>query len=158
MAEEKNFYLTRLGLEKIEKEYEHLKQIKLAKTKGETPVVIHSEEVNPELIALQEDLELLDIKLSEMERILKNVRLIEQPTKTNRNTITLGATILADINGKTEELTIVGTLEASPEHGMISNESPVGQRLLGKKIGDRVAVDAGKRIFYKIKKISYNLS
>lgn len=158
MTKEKSFYLTRLGLEKIKKEYEHLKSIKLAKTKGEAPVVAHSEEVNPELIALQEDLGLLDIKLSEMEKILKNACLIEQSPKSGRNTVELGATILVDINGKPNELTIVGTLEANPDRGMISDESPVGKILLGKKIGDRVAIDNHGKIIYKIKKIAYNLS
>jgi len=55
------------GFEKIKKEYEELKQIKLSKTKGEVPGVLHSEDVNPEFLALQEDLGLLDIKMAELE-------------------------------------------------------------------------------------------
>ena len=62
MIEEKSFYLTRQGLKKIKKEYEELKQMKLSKTKGEAPVILHSEDVNPEYLALQEDLGLLEIK------------------------------------------------------------------------------------------------
>jgi transcription elongation factor GreA len=158
MMEGKSFYLTRQGLKKIKKEYEELRQIKLAKTKGEAPAILHSEDVNPEFIALQEDLGLLDIKLSEIEKILKNARIIKNPVKTAQASVDLGATVLVDINGKNNELTIVGTLEADPDQGKISNESPVGKILLGKRAGDRVAVDPAGKITYKIKKISYNIS
>ncbi len=154
---EKNcFYLTRAGLQKIKKEYQDLKQIKLAKTKGEAPAIVHSEEVNPEFIALQEDLELLDIKLAELENVLKNACLIKNSPKAA--TVGLGATVLVDVNGKPHEVTIVGTLEADPEKGLISDESPVGKFLLGKKIGDRAALDPAGKIIYKVKKISYHLS
>lgn len=155
---EKNFYLTKSGFKKIRQEYEELKQIKLAKTRGEAPAVLHSEEVNPEFIALQEDLGLLDIKLVEMENIIKNARLIKVPPKVGRDQVNVGATVLVDINGKDQELTLVGTLEADPEKGRISNESPVGQVLLGKKAGEFASLDGNGKIIYKIKKISYNLS
>ncbi len=158
MAEEKKFYLTRLGLKKVKREYEELKQIKLAKTKGEAPAILDSEEVNPEFIALQDDLGLLDIRLSELENIIKNACLIKSPAKPDRNTVDIGATVLVGINGKNQKLTLVGTLEADPETGKISNESPVGKVLIGKKIGDNVLLSEKGKIIYKIKDISYNLS
>ena len=125
MLEEKNFYLTRQGLEKVKKEYEELKQIKLSKTKGEAPVILHSEDINPEYIALQEDLGLLDIKLADLEVVLNNVRLIKNPAKNDQAAVGIGATVMVDINGRDNEFTIVGTLEADPDKGKISNESPV---------------------------------
>ena len=158
MMEEKSYYLTRQGLKKIKKEYEDLKQIKLSKTKGEAPVVLHSEDVNPEFLALQEDLGLLDIKLAELEMIIKNARLIRTPGKNGQSTIDLGAKVLVDINGRDNEFTIVGTLEADPNLGKISNESPVGKVLIGKRVGDQVALPSPSKMIYKIKKISYNES
>ena len=158
MLEEKNFYLTRQGLEKVKREYEELKQIKLSKTKGEAPVILHSEDVNPEYIALQEDLGLLDIKLADLELILKNARLIKTPAKNEQMAVGIGATVMVDINGRDNEFTIVGTLEADPDEGKISNESPVGQLLIGKKIGDRIAPNPQTKTFYKIKKIAYRVS
>jgi len=158
MIEEKNFYLTRQGLKKIKKEYEELKQIKLSKTKGEAPVLLHSEDVNPEYLALQEDLGLLDIKLADLEVILKNASLIKTPAKNEQAAVGIGATVLVDINGKNNEFTIVGTLEANPDEGKISNESPVGQVLIGKKTGDLVSIGAAGKTVYKIKKITYNIS
>ena len=156
--EEKNFYLTRQGLKKIKKEYEELKQIKLSKTKGEAPAILISEDVNPEYLVLQEDLGLLDIKLAEIETILKNARIIKNPPKDAPLTVDLGATVMVDHNGKNSEFTIVGTLEANPDQGKISNESPVGRILLGKKIGDIVKIASPERSVYRIKKIAYNLS
>jgi transcription elongation factor GreA len=158
MIEEKSYYLTRQGLKKIKKEYEELKQIKLSKTKGEAPVILHSEDVNPEYLALQEDLGLLDIKMAEIETILKNARIIKNPPRTAQAAVDLGATVHVDINGKDSEFTIVGTLEADPDKGMISNESPVGRVLIGRKVGDTIAVNSPSKITYKIKKIVYNLS
>jgi len=156
MTAEKKFYLTRAGLKKIKKEYEDLKLMKLAKTKGEAPVIMHSEDINPEYIALQEDLGLLEKKIEDFEAIILNAQLIKPPAKTIQETVGLGATVLVDINGHKNEFKIVGTLEADPDSGMISNESPVGSVLMGKKVGDE-AITPGKTI-YKIKKISYTLS
>lgn len=158
MIEEKSYYLTKEGLKRIKKNFEELRQMKLSKTRGEAPVILHSEDVNPEYLALQEDLGLLDIKLAEMETILKNVHLIKTPPKTLQDTVGLGATVLVDINGSKDEFTIVGTLEANPAEGKISNESPVGQVLLGKKAGEQIQIGNPTRTVYKIKKIQYTTS
>ena len=158
MLENKNFYLTRQGLKKIEKEYEELKKIKLSKTKDEAPVILHSEDVNPEYIALQEDLSLLDIKINELETILKNRHIIRTPSESAQKMVNLGATVLVGINGENNKFTIVGTLEANPDEGKISNESPVGKILIGKKVGDTVTLNPDSGIAAKIKKISYNIS
>ena len=158
MLEDKNFYLTRHGLKKIEQEYKELKQIKLLKTKDEAPVILHSEDVNPEYIALQEDLSLLDIKINEIENILRNTRIIKIPPENTRKFVNLGATVLVGANGKNSSFTIVGTIEANPDEGKISNESPVGKTLLGKKVGDSITLNPASNSIGKIKKISYNLS
>jgi transcription elongation factor GreA len=52
----------------------------------------------------------------------------------------------------------VGTLEANPAQGKISNESPVGQILLGKGVGEEIKLNSPTRTVYKIKKISYTTS
>jgi transcription elongation factor GreA len=54
--------------------------------------------------------------------------------------ITLGSTVRYELGGETEELTIVGTAEASPGSGRISSASPVGKALLGRRAGDEVVV------------------
>ncbi len=158
MIEEKKFHLTKEGLEKTKKEYESLRKLKFSKTKGEIPKIWHSEDLNPEYLSFQEDLSFLETRLSELEYILKNVELIRLPSKEKQNVIGLGAKVLVEVEGQRDEFEILGTLEADPVIGKISNESPVGQALLGHKIGDEVVVSSPIKTIYKIKKIKYQTS
>ncbi|PIR71752.1 MAG: transcription elongation factor GreA [Candidatus Nealsonbacteria bacterium CG_4_10_14_0_2_um_filter_37_10] len=156
--EEKKFYLTKEGLEKIKKEYRDLKNLKLSKTKGEVPKIWHSEDLNPEYLSFQEDLSFLETRLAELEYILKNAQLIKPPLKEKQKVINLGARVLVEVDGQNDEFTIVGTLEANPAIGKISNESPVGRALLGHKVGDAVVISSPIQTVYKIKKIKYQIS
>ena len=158
MTEEKKFYLTKEGLAKIEKEFNDLKVLKLAKINGESPKILHSEDLNQEYLSFQEDLSFMESRITELEYILKNAELIKTPAKNQRNTVGLGATVLVDVEGQKDEFTLVGSLEANPVLGKISNESPVGSALLGHKKGDAVIVSSPIRTTYKIKKIDYKVS
>jgi transcription elongation factor GreA len=155
----KKFYLTKEGLEKLKKEYETLKALKLSKLKGESPKILHSEDLNPEYLAFKEDIGFLESRIAELEYILKNFELIKIPPKERQNVVNLGATVtLEEKDGQINEFMIVGTLEANPNEGKISSESPVGKALLGKKVGDEVVIVSPIRVVYKIKKIKYQLS
>lgn len=149
------FYLTKQGLEKLKKEYQALKKLRFSKINGEIPKILHSEDVNPEYLSFREDLSLLEKRLGELENILKNFELIKPAAKSKQKAIDLGAKVTLDVDGQTDEFEIVGTLEANPLLGKISNESPVGQALLGHQIGDEIDVSSPIRIVYKIKKIEY---
>jgi len=153
--EEKKFYLTKEGLEKFKKEYRDLKNLKLSKTKGEIPKIWHSEDLNPEYLSFQEDLSFLESRIAELEYILKNTELIKPPPKEKQNMVNLGATVLVEVDGQNDEFMIVGSLEANPAIGKISNESPVGRMLLGHRVGDEVVVSSPIQTVYKIKKIKY---
>lgn len=155
MSEERKFYLTKEGLEKLKKEHKDLKELKLAKTKGESPKILHSEDFNPEYLAFQEDLSFLQIRLVELENILKNANIIKPPAKEKQNIVNLGATVFVEVDGQKDEFTLVGSLEANPSLGKISNESPVGRALLGHRTGDEVVVSSPIQTVYKIKKIKY---
>lgn len=152
---QKKFYLTKEGLEKTRREYEDLKNLKLSKTEGEVPKIWHSEDLNPEYLAFQEDLEFLESRLNDLEYILKNSEIIKAPSKEGKNSIGLGATVVVQVDGQPDEFTLVGTLEANPSLGRISNESPVGQQLLGHRVGDEVVVSSPIKTIYRIKKIKY---
>lgn len=158
MTKEKKFYLTKEGLEIIRREYKGLKDLKNFKTKGETPKIWHSEDLNPEYLSFQEDLSFLETRIAELEYIFKNAELIKAPPKEKQNIINLGAQVIVGVDGQTDEFEIVGTLEANPAIGKISNESPVGKILLGHKVGDEVIVSSPIMTTYKIKKIRYNIS
>jgi len=155
MVEEKKFYLTKKGLENIKNEYKVLKNLRLAKAKGEAPKILESENLNPEYLSFQEDLSFLETRIVEIENILKNVELIRSPSKKMSKVIGLGATVMVNVGGNKYEFTIIGTLEANPFLGRISNESPVGKALLGHKIGDEIIVSSPIKTIYKIKKIRY---
>lgn len=155
IMEERVFYITNKKLREIKQEYEKLKKNLSLKTKGEIPQVLTSEDMNPEYLLFQEDLIFLYSRKQELENILKNYKLIKLPLKKNRDKINLGAKVLVEVDGQKDEFEIVGTLEANPTLGRISNESPVGKNLLGYKIGDEVAISSPIKTIYKIKKITY---
>ncbi len=140
MSEQKKFYLTKEGLERFKKEYQALKELRLAKVKGEVPRTWQSEDLNPEYLSFQEDLNLFEFRIAELENILKNAELISPPSKDKQNIVNLGAKVTAEINGAIDEFIIVGTLEADPSNYKISDKSPIGQALLGKKIGETVVI------------------
>lgn len=156
MVNEKKFYLTEEGLVRFKAEYQHLKKIKSLKTKGEFPKAWHSEDLNPEYLSFQEDLNLIETRLAEVTAVLKNPELIKTPPKENRNTVNLGATVLVEVDGQIDEFTIVGSLEANPSLGKISNESPVGKALLEHRVGEEVIISSPIKVTYKIKKIRYS--
>lgn len=159
MAQEKKFYLTKEGLERIKKEYKDLKNLKLSKIKGEIPKILESEDINPEYLAFQEDLSSLEARIADLEYILRNSEIIKTPPKEKQNIINLGATVtLEELDGQINEFMVVGTLEANPSEGKISSESPVGKTLLGRKIGEEVIITSPIKVIYKVKKIKYQLS
>tara|TARA_Y100000310_G_scaffold253580_1_gene260452 strand:- start:312 stop:791 length:480 start_codon:yes stop_codon:yes gene_type:complete len=154
---EVKYYVTKEGLQKIEKDYQQLLAFKKKKTTGEeVPSIWHSEEVNPDYLTFQEDMSLLETKLNELELILKHIELIKVPVKKDRSAVSLGAHITVEVDdGQIDEFEIVGTIEANPSLGRISNESPVGSAFLGKKMGEEVVVSSPKKTVYRITKIKY---
>lgn len=156
MTGEKKYYLTEEGLVRLKAEYQHLKKLKSLKIKGEFPKVWHSEDLNPEYLSFQEDLNFLEARLMELRKILRYAGLIKIPQK--RDVVCLGATVLIEVDGQRDEFTIVGSLEANPSLGKISNESPVGKALLDHRIGEEVVVSSPIKVMYKIKKITYSIS
>jgi len=137
----------------VKKEYESLLKIKMFKTQSEAPNILESQDLNPEYVSYKEDLELLENRLLELENVIKNVVIIEKPPKGKADFIDLGAIVLVENGIQKEQFTIVGTFEANPDSGKISNESPVGRALLGHKAGDKVSVF---KTIYKIKEVKYN--
>ena len=98
----------------------------------------------------------LEGRIRELEHLLKNAQVIAE-TKENKNTVTLGRTVIVREVGTDldEEYTIVGPPEANPAEGRISNESPMGKALIGKKVGQVVKVTSpGGLIEFEIIKVT----
>jgi transcription elongation factor GreA len=133
----KLFRLTQAGVDELKVELATLIEkrsviadaIKTAREQGDL-----SE--NAEYQTAREEQDRNEARISEVENILRNVEVIKKPKGDNK--VQLGSNIKLKSDGKTKEFQIVGTVEADPLSGKISDESPVGQALLGKKVGDSV--------------------
>ena len=157
--EEKKFYITKEKLKEIKREHDELVAFEHNKITGqEAPKILQSEDVNPEFISFQEDVESLRAKIDHLKSIIDNHEIIKAPPKENHSFVSIGARVILAHHGKDDEFTIVGTLEANPDAGKISNESPVGMALLGKKIGDEVHIVSPHNRKYKIKDIKYEIN
>lgn len=98
---------------------------------------------NSEYQEAREEQSRLETKINQIEELLRNFSIIQNSTS-GRATVHIGSKIKVKKNGVTVVYHIVGSQEASPENGMISNESPIGKCFLGKKVGDKFAVKIPK--------------
>ncbi len=145
MAEEKKIILTSEGLKKLEDELENLKvvrraevavKIKEARSQGDL-----SE--NAEYDAAKEEQAEIESRIVTIEKMLRNVEVIEEK-ELSKNKINLGNKIKLYDEEFEEEVTytLVGSAEADPQEGRISNESPLGIALIGHGVGDEIEVNA----------------
>ncbi|MCX6718178.1 MAG: GreA/GreB family elongation factor [Candidatus Staskawiczbacteria bacterium] len=155
----KIFYITKGKLYELKKEYEELVAFEHKKSlEQEAPKILESEDLNPEFVSFQEDVGFLRSRIDELKSVIDHHELIKNPAKDKQGFIGLGAKVNVAVNGQKDEFVIVGTLEANPALGKISNESPVGKALLGHKVGDEIVVTSPTKITYKIKNIKYEIS
>jgi transcription elongation factor GreA len=148
------YYITQKKLEELENEYEAIKKSLREESIGEVPSFLESGDPNPDFSVFEENMLDLNSRFEVLENILKNYKIIETPPKNDRDKIQLGANVVFKDDAAQAEYKIVGTIEANPFEGKISNESPVGMAFLGKKVGDIVNVPASHKN-YKILKIQY---
>lgn len=92
---------------------------------------------NAEYQSARQEQEKSENRISEIEAILANSKVITSGKKTDK--VVLGSTVKMK-NGVSKEFQVVGTVEADPLNGKISDESPIGMALLGKKVGDQVEI------------------
>jgi transcription elongation factor GreA len=96
---------------------------------------------NAEYDTAREDQALVESRIAEIEDILANAEIIQAGTG---NKIVLGSTVELKNDGKSVTYSVVGPVEADPLEGKISNESPIGEALMGKKVGDAVTITTPK--------------
>ena len=141
---EKAIPMTKEGIERTEKELEHL----LAVRRPEVAERIHqakelaSAQNNAEYEEAKNEQAFVEGRIMTLEHLLQNVTVIDEEAAHHANRVQLGSkvTVTASDSKKKTDYTIVGPAEARPTDGMISNESPVGRALLGKRVGDQVQV------------------
>ncbi len=151
----KLFRLTQGGIDELKTELDGLvsrrgelaEAIKTAREQGDL-----SE--NAEYQSARSDQERVEGRISEIEHILLNSEIIKKPKKGDK--VQLGSTVsLKSEQGGTKEFQVVGTVEADPLNGKISDESPIGRVLLGKQVGETVElVTPSDTTEYKISAIA----
>ncbi|WP_087947082.1 transcription elongation factor GreA [Bacillus timonensis] len=157
MMVEKVFPMTLEGKQKLEQELEHLKtvkrkevveRIKIARSFGDL-----SE--NSEYDSAKDEQAFVEGRITTIENMIRNAKIIEEDVN-SAGKVSLGksVTFIELPDGEEETYTIVGSAEADPFEGKISNDSPIAKSLLGKNVGDRVTVQTpGGEMLVEITKI-----
>ena len=139
--DKKEIYLTEKGLDEIKKELDFLKlekrpeiilALKEARAQGDL-----SE--NSEYDATRNEQALVESKIAELEKMVENAVVIKE---VDTDKVSIGTSVKIEYvdDGETESYMVVGSKEADPFENKISNESPIAQAIMGKKIGDVVSV------------------
>lgn len=98
----------------------------------------------------KESLDFLDDRIAELEVVLKTAQVVRH-TNGKKSVVDIGANVKVRVNGIEHTFHIVGEWEADPKEKKISHESPLGQALVGKKVGQEVEVEApAGKVIYKI--------
>ena len=159
--EEKKNLLTYAGLKKLEEELHDLKVVKRKEVAGKIKEAREQGDLseNAEYDAAKDEQRDIEARIEELEAILKNAEVVVED-EVDLNKINVGCAVkVYDITFDEEmEFKIVGSTEANSLEGKISNESPVGQALMGKQIGDVVTVETQAGVMeYKVLDISRSL-
>ena len=138
-------YLTKEGLEKLQAELEHLRtvrrhevaeSIQQSRERGGTVSNAEYEEARNELAFTEGRIQTLD-------NMVNNAIIIDENHAAAADAVEVGATVtVQNQEGKSYQYTITGSAEADPSQGKISNVSPIGRSLLGKKVGEVTEVSA----------------
>ena len=151
----KQFKLTQEGIDELIVERDELisqrsvitESIKSARELGDLAE-------NAEYASARTEQERTEARISEIEHILKNVEVIKTPK--NNNKVKLGSKVTLKGKGnKTKQFQVVGTVEADPLEGKVSDESPIGRALIDKRVGDKVEiVNSNESTNYRIVELS----
>ncbi|MBU1348938.1 transcription elongation factor GreA [Patescibacteria group bacterium] len=134
-------YVSQEGLDKLKAEHQELKSVrrKEAVVKIETAKALGDLSENADYHEAKNELAFIDGRIQEIEGILKNVSIIEGGGGSSTS-VHIGSTIEVESRGTHKSYRIVGSNEADPTQGLISNESPLGAAFLGHAVGDDVEV------------------
>lgn len=152
--EKQQTFLTRSGYEKLEQELNYLRTVRRQEVAQRLHQALEEGELleNAELEDARNEQAFIEGRILTLENMLRNAVLIEEGP---REVVGLGSYVtIVEGRGPQETYKIVGSAEADPASGFISNESPLGQALLGRKVGETAEVKApGGTFTVKIVKI-----
>ena len=143
MTEQPTF-LTREGLKKLEEELQHLQTVRSQEVADRLHAAMEEGDIdeNAEYDDAKNEQAFVEGRILTLEGMLKNAVLIDDKAGSN-DEVTLGAKVtIIEGNNPPEVYHLVGAAEADPTQGKISNESPLGKALMGRRVGDTVQVNA----------------
>ena len=144
MSETKKFLMTYEGVKKLEDELEYLKAVKRKEITEKIKVALGYGDLseNSEYDEAKNEQAFREGRILQLENMLKNAEVVDE-SEIPTDTVSVGSIVkVKDYDFDEEvEYTIVGSAEADPMNFRISNESPVGKGLIGKKVGDVVEVN-----------------
>ena len=137
-------FLTREGQKKLEEELHHLQTVRRQEVAERLHAAMEEGDIdeNAEYDDAKNEQAFVEGRILTLEMMLKNAVLIDDQSAA-RDEVTLGAMVtIVEGSNPPEDYHIVGAAEADPTQGKISNESPLGKALLGRRVGDSVQVNA----------------
>ena len=143
MANDKQFPMTAAGKQKLEDELDYLKTVKRKEVVERIKVARSFGDLseNSEYDSAKEDQAFVEGRISTLESMIRNAVIINEE-EAGTDVVRLGKTVtfMEIPDGEEEAYTIVGSAEADPLEGRISNDSPIAKSMLGRTVGDRVKV------------------
>lgn len=142
MSTEKKFPMTQAGKEKLMDELEYLKTVKRKEVVERIKVARSFGDLseNSEYDSAKEDQAFIEGRISTLESMIRNAEIIEDTGDDDRVQLGKTVTFMEVPGGDEESYTIVGSAEADPFEGRISNDSPIAKGLIGRAVGDRVKI------------------
>ncbi len=143
MVDSKQTPVTREGYERLKEELGELKEVRRPQIVAAIAEARSHGDLreNAGYDAAKHDQAMVEKKIADIEALLRSATIIDDlPRSGPANAVGLGSTVVVEIEGDEERYTIVGAIEAKPAAGLISNESPVGRALLGKRPGETAVV------------------
>ena len=135
-------FLTPEGLKKLEEELEYFRTVRRQEVAQRLRAVLEEQDIleNAEYEDAKNEQAFVEGRILTLEDILRNVAIIEEGGPTDRVGIGSRVTVVED-DGEPETYHIVGSVEADPKRGRVSNQSPLGKALLGHRVGDEVIIN-----------------
>ncbi len=148
--------VTRDGLERLKAELEELKEVRRPQIVAQVAEARSHGDLreNAAYDAARHDQAMNEKRIGELEALLRSAVIMDDDEIRDRNSVGIGSTVVVDFEGDEERYTIVGAIEAKPAAGRISNESPIGKALLGKRPGqDAFVMTPGGQTKLTVKRI-----
>jgi transcription elongation factor GreA len=135
--------VTREGYERLKAEIEELKSVRRPQIAAIVAEARSHGDLreNAAYDVARNDQMMNEKRIADLEALLRNAQIVDLNDRpSNPEIVTVGSTVVVDFEGDEERYTIVGAIEAKPKDGLISNESPIGKALIGKRVGQEAVV------------------